>query len=98
MTEAENDAFATATPFNLDEYCYERRTNCVTRCTYCRRYEFICLYFVVGLDRNSGLHRLRSYCPSPGCRALVCDTDSDFVCNYGLDSKRFLAYTHRLAI
>ena len=51
-------------------------------------YEFICLHFVVGLDRNSGLHRLRHYCPSPGCRASICDTNTDFVRDYGL-SKRW---------
>jgi len=39
---------------------------------------------VVGLDRNPGLHRFRRHPAGLGRRALVCDSYSDFVRDYGL--------------
>ena len=65
-------------------------THPATGCIYRLDYEFICLHSVVGLDRNFGLHRLRRYCPSLGCRASIRDTNSDFVCNYGLSKRWYM--------
>ena len=47
-------------------------------------YEFICLHFVVGLDRDIGLHRICHNRARAWCRAFIRYTNSDFVRNHGL--------------
>ena len=59
----------------------------MTPSVYRQVYEFFRLHSVVGLDRNTGLHRLRHYYPSLRCGTSVCDTPFNFVCNHGLDVK-----------
>ena len=59
----------------------------MTQCIYYQDYEFICLHFVVRVDCDFGLHRLRTYRPSPGCCASIRNTNSDSVRDYGLDLK-----------